>query len=122
MQDVYGLNGFLMTDNGNNMEKEKKIGRKTTVASRIVRLCTTAGTIAIVVLTLCYIQILYHRMSDVVENDISVFTSCYATAINNADITDTKILETIFVDFEKTNIYGADGFAITRLGMVVSES
>ena len=111
-----------MTDDGNIMQKKEKIGRKTTVAARIVLLCTVAGTVAITVLAMCYVQIMYHRMSEVVENDISVFTSCYSTAINNADITESKVLDTIFVDFEKTNIYGADGFAITRLGMVVSES
>ncbi|MBQ5331283.1 MAG: methyl-accepting chemotaxis protein [Oscillospiraceae bacterium] len=104
------------------MKASKKIGRKTTIAARIVRLCTILGSIAILAVTGVYQYIMFIREKKSVETELNTLTYAFSSAISNADIYNNKILENLFVEFDADNEYEAKGFAISQLGAVVSET
>lgn len=102
------------------MSKNDKIGRKTTIAARIVRLSTCSGAIALIVLTCIFQYLIFSRMNDQIAAEVDTLTYSFASAVSNADIYSNDILDKLFVDFAKDNSYGAKGYIITKQGAVIS--
>lgn len=102
------------------MADSKKPGRKTTISARIVRLCTTIGVLTIILMTACYLIYFYRRMLETTRAEVNTLAYAFASAVSNADIYSNNILANLFVEFSEGNEYGAQGYIITRQGVLVS--
>lgn len=102
---------------------EDKLGKKTTILSRIVRLTTIGVTASAVFLTAVNLISMYSQVSASVSDEMEMLTISYASAVSNADITaNNKFLDNIFKDFDESNTYKGFGFVVTDAGRVISET
>ncbi len=101
-------------------QDKKKVGRKTTIKARIVRLCTTIGIVMIILMTACYQIFFYRRMMSSARTEVNTLAYAFSSAVSNADIYSNRILDNIFVDFSTGSLNDAKGYIITHQGSVVS--
>ncbi len=100
---------------------EGKLGRKTTVLARIVRLTTIGVVGSSVILTAVNLISMYSNVRNSAADEMEMLTISYASAVSNADITGNHtFLDNLFKDFDESNTYGGFGFVITDVGGVIS--
>lgn len=104
-------------------EENTKLGRKTTIGARIVRISFLGVLISTVALTAYNLVNMYREVSGNATGQIELMTMAYSTAISNADMDRSNIfMKELFTDFADNNCYGGFGFAVTRHGAVFSET
>ncbi len=101
----------------------KKLGIKTTIKSRIVRLSFFNVFVAVIIMTAFTLIMLNDQVKSSAVEEILTLSSAYASAISNADITENAgMTDQLFNDFNSSNNYGGFGFAVTKEGRVFSET
>ncbi|MBR4223955.1 MAG: methyl-accepting chemotaxis protein [Oscillospiraceae bacterium] len=113
-----------MNDNTiNDTKKNKKIGRKTTIIARIIRLTSIAVGLAVLVTTGINQLILFAQIRQTALDDVMLLTASYSSAIANADIySNPGFMDHLFTDLQEKGRYNGIGFVFTKLGLVVCDT
>lgn len=102
---------------------EVKLGRKTTIKARIVRLAFISVCVSTVVLTVFNLVSMNKQVVSSSTDEVQMLSIAYASAISNADLENSKnLLAEMFKDFEETNRYNGYGFVFTSAGGIISET
>ncbi|MDE7293916.1 MAG: methyl-accepting chemotaxis protein [Oscillospiraceae bacterium] len=104
-------------------EENTKLGRKTTIRARIMRLSFISVIVAVVSLTVFNLVNMRREVGGNATGQIELLTMAYSSAISNADLNKSNVfMKEIFTDFAENNPYGGFGFAVTKHGAVFSET
>ncbi len=104
-------------------EENTKLGRKTTIRARIMRLSFISVIVAVVSLTVFNLVNMRREVGGNATGQIELLTMAYSSAISNADLNKSNVfMKEIFTDFAENNPYGGFGFAVTKHGSVFSET
>lgn len=104
-------------------EENTKLGRKTTIRARIIRLSFISVFVSTVALTAFNLVNMYREVSRNATGQIELMTMAYSTAISNADMNRSNVfMKELFTDFSDNNPYDGFGFAVTMHGGVFSET
>lgn len=105
------------------MKERAKLGMKTTIKARIIRLAFISVLVAVTVMTAFTLFSMNSQVKSAAVEEVLMLSSAYASAISNADITaNAGMTDKLFADFNMGNKYGGFGFAVTQDGRVFSET
>ncbi|MCM1523584.1 MAG: methyl-accepting chemotaxis protein [Ruminococcus sp.] len=110
-------------DYSRSINSYPKLGRKTTIRARIIRLSFISVIVSTFVLTVFSLISIYRLVTSSARDEMELLTAAYSSAISNADLERSRdFLSKIFADFDSINEYGGFGFAVTEHGGVFSET
>lgn len=98
------------------------LGRRTTIRARIIRLLTIAVVLVTAFLTTYTLIAMNKHVVNAADEENQLLAVAYSSALSNAEIGNSRILDQLFADYNAVNEYGGFGFVISKQGAIMSET
>lgn len=100
----------------------QRLGKKTTIRARIIRLVTIAVCLSAAFMTVFNLIAIRNQVISSVNEENEFLAIAYSSAISNAEVGNGDIIGSLFDNYNNVNHYGGFGFVISKQGVLFSDT